>query len=118
MSKKILLCQIAELEDVATKKVAHPLQKNLDLVLIKNQQDYYAYHNICPHFSVQLDNAKGQFFTYNQRWIMCAHHSAMFEIETGLCVDGPCKSRQLTAEPIVLENGGIYLQNCSEIVNS
>lgn len=117
MTGKILLCQLQDLEDEVIKKIPHPVKSELDLILIKNNQQYYAYHNICPHFSIQLDNAKGRFFTYENQWIMCAHHSAMFEISTGLCVDGPCKARHLTPEPICLENESIYLSDCSENVN-
>jgi len=117
MTRKILLCQLQDFEDDVVKKIPHPFKTELDLILIKNNQQYYAYHNICPHFSIQLDNAKGQFFTYENQWIMCAHHSAMFEISTGLCVEGPCKARHLVPEPICIENESIYLKDCSENMN-
>jgi nitrite reductase/ring-hydroxylating ferredoxin subunit len=118
MTRKILLCQLQDFDGEVVKKIPHPLKTELDLILIKNNRHYYAYHNVCPHFSIQLDNAKGQFFTYDNQWIMCAHHSAMFEISSGLCVEGPCKARQLIAEKISIENGKIYLQDCSENMNS
>lgn len=117
MTRKILLCASQDLEHENVKKLPHPLQSDLDLILIKQDQHYYAYHNICPHFSIQLDNAKGQFFTYNNQWIMCAHHSAMFEIDTGLCIDGPCKARQLIPEKLSVEQGCIYLHDCSVNMN-
>jgi len=117
MSAKIALCQVQDFEHESVKKVVHPSKEGLDLILIKNDQDFYAYHNICPHFSVQLDNAKGQFFTYDNQWIMCAHHSAMFEIKTGLCIDGPCKANSLVQESVYIEDGNIYLKNCSKKMN-
>lgn len=113
MSNKIALCQVQALDHSSVKKVAHPTQAGLELIVVKTDQEYFAYHNICPHFSVQLDNARGEFFTYENQWIMCAHHSAMFDIRSGLCVEGPCKASHLTAVPIAIEAGQIVLKDCS-----
>ena len=32
---------------------------------------------------------------------MCAHHSAMFRFEDGVCIDGPCQGAALTPVPFV-----------------
>ncbi|EXB20413.1 hypothetical protein J535_1163 [Acinetobacter baumannii 1429530] len=41
---------------------------------------------------------------------MCAHHSAMFDITTGECVDGPCKGHYLKAVPIDVTDGVVFLK--------
>ncbi|MCS4533488.1 Rieske (2Fe-2S) protein [Neisseria montereyensis] len=109
MTEKIFLCSQEELDEAGVIKVPHPTQSGITIMLIKKDDHCFAYRNICPHYSIQLDNAKGRFFTYQNRYIMCAHHSAMFEIETGLCVDGPCKNHSLVPENVVQENHKWYL---------
>jgi len=42
-------------------------------------------------------------------YIMCANHGALFEIDTGLCVYGPCKKQSLTAVPFSVKEDKIYL---------
>ena len=107
-SVKIPLCTHAQVQEAGVLKVAHPQHSNISMVLIHKDGACFAYRNVCPHFSIQLDNAQGRFFTYQNRYIMCAHHSAMFEVDTGLCVDGPCKAHSLQAENVVVEDGQVF----------
>lgn len=65
------------------------------LVAVRRGNQAWVYRNHCPHFSVPLDFRPGEFCTYKNRLIMCAHHSAMFRFEDGLCVDGPCEGAHL-----------------------
>jgi nitrite reductase/ring-hydroxylating ferredoxin subunit len=40
--------------------------------------------------------------------LMCAHHSAMFRFEDGLCIDGPCQGAALMAVAIRIEHGQVF----------
>ncbi|MCH4243415.1 Rieske (2Fe-2S) protein [Acinetobacter gerneri] len=95
MDNRIKLCEIDSFSDRDVLKVEHPFQSEKTVVIIKKNGQYYSYENVCPHFSVQLDYRSGQFSIYKNEVIMCAHHSALFDIETGLCIDGPCKGQHL-----------------------
>lgn len=115
MSDKTFLCRQTELdENGGVFKVPHPVEQNITIVLIRKDGRCFAYRNVCPHYSIQLDNAQGRFFTYQNRYIMCAHHSAMFDIETGLCVDGPCKNHSLVQENVSEDGEAIYLANACQ----
>ncbi len=62
--------------------------------------DYIGYMNTCPHEGLWLNIGTGEFFNPERNFLKCGRHGAHFEIETGLCVAGPCKGKSL--EPIAL----------------
>lgn len=61
---------------------------------------YFGYVNSCPHEGIWLNFGEGNFFTPDRAFLKCGRHGSTFEIETGLCIDGPCKDKCL--EPIAL----------------
>lgn len=67
------------------------------VILLRRGGDVWAYVNRCPHFSLPLDFEPGEFATYESRILMCAHHSAMFRYEDGVCIEGPCAGHRLHA---------------------
>lgn len=110
MATWIKLCDQADFQGNLCLRVEDPENAGKSIVLIQGQDGVYAYENICPHYSVQLDYKTGVFNIYKNSQIMCAHHSAMFEITTGECVDGPCKGHALTAVPVEVKEGAVYLK--------
>jgi len=71
------------------------------IVVIRTHDNaYVGYVNACPHDSVWLNIGSGDFFTQDRAFLKCGRHGATFEIDSGLCIDGPCNGRNL--EPIAL----------------
>ena len=62
--------------------------------------DYFGYVNSCPHLGTWLNVGAGDFFTRDGAFLKCGRHGSMFEIDTGLCIEGDCKGQSL--EPIAL----------------
>jgi len=58
---------------------------------------YYAYQNLCMHLPVTLDLNDSKFFTHDNQHLQCHMHGAMYEVETGYCVAGPCQGARLRA---------------------
>lgn len=56
-----------------------------------------AYRNVCPHMRAILDAGKGNFFDESGTRLICRVHGALFDPETGLCVEGPCQGESLSA---------------------
>ena len=71
------------------------------LVLLRRGGQLFAYHNACPHQGRPMNWATDQFLINKQGLLVCAHHGASFEIESGLCVAGPCEGAEL--KPVALE---------------
>jgi nitrite reductase/ring-hydroxylating ferredoxin subunit len=75
--------------------------KPFPIVIIRTQADsFVGYVNTCPHNGTWLNIGSGEFFSDDHAFLKCGRHGAKFEIETGVCVDGPCKEKSL--EPIAL----------------
>ncbi|UGQ30857.1 Rieske (2Fe-2S) protein [Acinetobacter calcoaceticus] len=110
MKTLIKLCENSDFFHEICLRVEHPEDPKKSIIVIKGGDKFYAYENICPHFSVQLDYKTGVFSTYKNKLIMCAHHSAMFDITTGLCVDGPCKGHSLTMVKVEVKDGAVFLK--------
>jgi nitrite reductase/ring-hydroxylating ferredoxin subunit len=81
------------------------------IVVLRRNDEAWAYRNVCPHFSIPLNYEPNTFRTYEGDVVMCAHHSAMFRFEDGLCVDGPCKGAALTPVAIRILDGRIFKGN-------
>lgn len=57
--------------------------------------EIYAYVNKCPHRYTELDWLPGEVFDDEGLYLICATHGAVFEVNSGLCADGPCKGLSL-----------------------
>ena len=77
-----------------------------DLVCFEGR--HFAYVNRCPHTGITLDWVNNQFFSSDQRYLMCATHGAVFEPPTGECIWGPCVGLSLQSVPVEVEEGRIY----------
>lgn len=77
--------------------------------VLRRGDEIFVYVNECPHIGTPLNWKPDQFFDYERRYIQCYSHGALFEMDTGLCVAGPCSGESLQALPFRLENDGLYL---------
>jgi nitrite reductase/ring-hydroxylating ferredoxin subunit len=67
-----------------------------DIFLVHKNGQVSAYLNSCPHTGGPLDWVPDQFLNLDGDLIQCATHDALFRIEDGLCIAGPCAGRSLT----------------------
>lgn len=80
------------------------------LVLIKYEESVRCYVNNCPHQDVPLNEAYKIDVNPFEKTMKCSVHDAYFNIEDGLCIDGPCWDEALQAVEVKLdEHGDIYL---------
>ncbi len=56
----------------------------------------HVYKNECPHLGVNLEFQENQFLDSEGQLIQCSMHGALFEIESGNCLAGPCQGDALT----------------------
>jgi nitrite reductase/ring-hydroxylating ferredoxin subunit len=71
------------------------------IFVVRWGRQVFGYLNKCPHDGVNLDWERDQFLDPNGVRLMCGKHGSLFELGTGLGVDGPCKGRSLT--PVALK---------------
>ncbi|WP_316396829.1 Rieske (2Fe-2S) protein [Bradyrhizobium sp. 33ap4] len=71
--------------------------------------DYLGYVNRCPHDSLWLNIGSGEFFSSDRSFLRCGRHGARFEIDTGLCIDGPCNGQALEPVALAIIDGDVCL---------
>ena len=92
---------------------------NFDQIMVKNQADeeiilvkqagvVHAYRNSCPHIGIGLDYGDGRCLVDDDK-LLCSMHAALFEADTGYCIDGPCAGKSLQRVPIRVEEGKIFV---------
>ncbi|MDT8923362.1 Rieske 2Fe-2S domain-containing protein [Pseudomonas taiwanensis] len=115
--EQLTLCRLNDIPEGGAKALEVVIKgKSQPLVAVKRGEQAWLYRNCCPHFSVPLDYQPGEFCTYQSQLIMCAHHSAMFRFEDGLCVDGPCAGARLESVPFKVEGGAIILLEGNAVI--
>ena len=80
------------------------------LLAVRREGVAYFYINRCPHRGVPLEWQPDQFLDPSASLIQCATHGALFLIESGECVAGPCAGQSLLAIPCTEDAQGIWLQ--------
>ena len=83
---------------------------SLNLLAIRKDGQVHVYQNRCPHRGVPLEWQPDQFLDTSGSLIQCATHGALFLIDTGECVAGPCAGQALRALPSQETDGFIWLR--------
>ncbi len=86
------------------------------LFVVKKDGLIRAYENRCPHTGVNLDWQPDQFLDATGTLIQCATHGALFRIEDGLCIHGPCVNQSLTPVPVREEGGELIVTPLRQIL--
>ena len=104
-----LVGAVGEIEHGKSKKFTlRRGQRDLEALLVNFEGRHFAYINRCPHTGITLDWVNNQFFSSDNRYLMCATHGAVFEPPTGECIWGPCLGLSLQSVPVEIEEGRIY----------
>ena len=75
------------------------------LILVGAEDGVRAYLNSCPHQGVRLDWQPGVFLDVEGTHLQCSMHGALFALDDGHCVSGPCMGRALLAVPLQEQDG-------------
>lgn len=104
------LCALAEIADGAARGV-DPLGQGHDtMFLVRKGAAVYGWRNFCPHRGHdRMAWEKDGYLTHDGARIVCGAHGAEYEIETGICVAGPCVGKRLTAVPLEIRDGQVFV---------
>ncbi|HOX70922.1 Rieske (2Fe-2S) protein [Dokdonella sp.] len=106
MNESRVLCRIDEIPDSgAISVLIDSSTGGFEVILLRQGDQVFGYHNECPHQGRHLDYVPGKFLIKDGR-IICAAHGAMFLVSSGDCVSGPC-SNGLARVPVRVEGGEV-----------
>ena len=104
-----VLCRSEQLAEGEAIGIEHGTPGERGYILIRREGKVYAYINRCPHTGVNLEWLPNQFFDSSGHYLQCAVHGAIFEVEDGQCVRGPCAGDALTAVKVEERDGDIVM---------
>jgi nitrite reductase/ring-hydroxylating ferredoxin subunit len=77
------------------------------MLVVRKDGAFYAYENACPHLGTPLDFLPDKFLDGAREHLLCATHGAVFRIEDGYCLSGPCAGKSLRSVPVAIDAGEI-----------
>lgn len=105
-----IVCRLEELADPGSLGITLQQGGRLhDVFVVRRGRCVFCYLNRCPHMGSPLDWLPDQFLSLDKRHIQCATHAALFRIEDGVCIAGPCSGDVLTPVPVLVEDGRVIL---------
>lgn len=105
-----VLCRLDEIDDPGSRVFRLGSGAEMRAVfIVRHNGRVVAYENSCPHTGSPLDWRPGGFLDLEKRHILCATHGALFRIEDGYCLAGPCAGQGLKPVAIAIEAGCISL---------
>lgn len=107
----ITLCHVDDIEEGSAKGFAIGTKH---IFAVRKDNQLHVYYNYCPHLGTPLEWQEDQFLDPDGALIQCSTHGALFLIEDGHCIAGPCKGKSLRRITHVIGNQHL-LVDASEV---
>ena len=105
-----ILCKTSDIEDPGSKSFEIKIKRKTQPICVVHKNDeFFAYYNKCPHTGASLEWQEDQFLDLDKALIQCATHDALFTIDSGECIAGPCAGDSLQTLPISVHGDEIHL---------
>ncbi len=75
--------------------------------VVRRSDTVHGYVDLCAHMALPLAQQLDQYLTPDGRHIQCSWHGALYRIEDGECVGGPCVGARLRPWPVGVADGMI-----------
>ena len=77
--------------------------------VVRQGETVFGYVDSCPHAGWPMAGFAGRYLTRDNDLILCGGHAALFRIQDGVCVAGPCPGQTLTTWPVWLRDGDVLV---------
>lgn len=75
--------------------------------VVRRGETVHGYVDRCAHMALPLAQQLDQYLTDDGTLIQCSWHGALYRIEDGVCVGGPCGGARLQPWPVTVSDGSI-----------
>jgi len=103
------LCALDDIADPGAKGFAP--DDGAPFFIVRQGDQVFGYINSCPHYGSTLEWKDDTFLSYEKDLIQCSLHGALFRINDGYCVSGPCARAGLKPIAVRVEAGRVILGN-------
>jgi len=93
--KQHFICPLSELSNLTEQQTRGFTVADIDLFIVKLDNEIIAYRNNCPHLGVPLNWQPDTFLSLDNTHIQCSTHGALFTLDKGDCIAGPCVGQSL-----------------------
>lgn len=106
-STRVVLCNVEDIPHESSKGFKI---NGIALFAVRKDGSVHVYRNRCPHLGIELEWNEDQFLDSEGALIQCSTHGALFIIESGECIAGPCRGEALTAIDHVIVGGEVMIE--------
>ena len=111
MKNQIILCSINEIKNISSKGFFIEIENiKLNLMAIHTDKGIFVYVNSCPHIGSPLDFTPGEFLDQKKQYILCSTHGALFRIDDGHCISGPCQGKYLKKIETTVNDNNVIIE--------
>jgi nitrite reductase/ring-hydroxylating ferredoxin subunit len=104
------LCRVDEIADGESRGFFVELDGTWhNLFAVRRGDSVFAYVNSCPHTGAPLNFLPDRFLDIDGTRVLCTNHGALFNIDDGHCIHGPCAGKDLQSVPVSVENGEVFV---------
>jgi len=103
------LCRLEDIPDGTARGFGPAPGGFTGLFAVRHGEKIFVYVNACPHIGTSLDWAPDRFLTADGAHIVCSTHGALFGIDGGLCIHGPCAGDRLESVPARIIDGVVLV---------
>jgi nitrite reductase/ring-hydroxylating ferredoxin subunit len=102
------LCRLHDIVDGAGLSIEPDALGGPAVLLFRRGSALLAYRDACPHMGTSLTWSGRVLFDKGRR-LRCANHNALFRVEDGRCIAGPCDGELLQRETVRVVGGYVWL---------
>lgn len=104
----VRLCPLEDLTDGAARNFVLGMRAGrFHGFIVRRGPAVTGYVDRCPHAGLPLAQMLDDYLTPDRSHIACSWHGALFRIDDGHCVGGPCAGQALTPWPVAVVAGWI-----------
>lgn len=101
------LCALDDIPDGESRGFRH---QEYAIIAVRQGEQVHLYHNSCPHLGLPLEWQPDNFLSSDKTLIQCYTHGALFTIDEGHCISGPCHGDSLLKITCRVENDQVLIQ--------
>jgi nitrite reductase/ring-hydroxylating ferredoxin subunit len=119
VTSDFFVCELSALDDPGARGFvlsATPTE-TIEIIVVRVGRQVHAYEDSCPHTGVSLAWMPNRYLDADHRYLQCATHGALFTLDGGDCVRGPCLGQGLRRLGTEIRDGGVYILDCVERVS-